>query len=160
MAELREGIDTDSIPDEGGFELLEKDIYPARIEDTKIKPTKKGNGEMLVVEYTISAGDYKGRKLWENLCLFHESKKAQNFARRRFKQLCRAVGITGVVDETTCLHGLELYLDVGVEPGSGGYGDKNCIDEYIAADEREEEPGAAWDKEAEQPSFDDDEIPF
>jgi len=162
MAKLKEGLNLDTVPDRDSFEPLPFGTYTCVVLDTKMKQNKNGSGEHLSIEMEITSGDYSGRKIWDNLNLFHESEVAQRIARQQFKQLCIACGITGVVDDTDRLHGKEVDVILEIVAGTGGYSDSNNVMEYHEATPE----NGDWSKEDEEDEeagisdFDDDSIPF
>ena len=162
MAELGIEIDLSEISEKSDFELLQPGMQQVAILHTEMCDNRQGTGQYLKVEFEVTSGPYAGRKLWDNLSIIHENNRAQNIARQQFRQLCLACGIEDeVVSETSGLHGVEINVLVDIEPGSGGYKDKNIITQYHAsaevADGQEDKP---FEKPAAKVSLEDDELPF
>lgn len=60
------GTTTFSEDEEQTFEPIKPGIYRIAVVDTKDTKSKAGN-DMVNIEYEITEGEYKGRKLWDNL---------------------------------------------------------------------------------------------
>jgi hypothetical protein len=68
----------------GGFDVPPVGLYRATLVECNLKESKKGN-EMLECVYELSAGDYKGSRVWDYLVL------QEGFAERKLKQFLEAV---------------------------------------------------------------------
>jgi hypothetical protein len=58
------------------FSAIPTGEYLAVIVDSDMKPTKKNDGQFLELVHEITAGEFKGRKVWANLNLDNPSVKA------------------------------------------------------------------------------------
>lgn len=67
--------------------------YLAQITDSDMKPTKKGDGQYLELEYTVIDGEHKGRKTWVRLNLENPNNKAVEIANRQFAAIREATGV-------------------------------------------------------------------
>jgi len=86
--------------------------YQAVITTTTEKTSKSGS-RYVELELEVIAGDYQGRKLWDNLNLWHPNDKPRDIARSTLKAICEAIGRK--VSDTSQLCNYPLLLSVGVE---------------------------------------------
>jgi len=93
------------------FEPLPAGKYLAAITATEMKPTKKGDGSYLQLEFTVLEGDCKGRKTWDRLCINHPNEMTQRIARGNLSAICRAVGVMQPRDSVE-LHNIPLVITV------------------------------------------------
>jgi len=75
------------------------------------KATKKGDGSFLELEFTVLEGEYRGRKVWDRLCINHPKDITQKIARGNLSAICRAVGVMQPRDSVE-LHNLPLVIVV------------------------------------------------
>lgn len=93
------------------FEPIPAGKYLACITNSQMKPTKNGAGQYLELTLTILDGDYKGRKVWDRLCLEHTNQQTVNIARATLSAICRAVGVMQTKDSVQ-LHDLPMLISV------------------------------------------------
>jgi len=67
------------------FDSLPEDRYPVVIDDVELRKTNDGQKQMLAITYTVTAGKYEKRKVWDNITLTENSLW-------RVKQLLEVVG--------------------------------------------------------------------
>lgn len=82
---------------DAGFEPLPADIYVASISDTKMEAIKATEGEdkgsQLYVEFTVTEGAFKGRKLVRRYGILNKnSAQAVEIAHKQLTALCYCVG--------------------------------------------------------------------
>jgi hypothetical protein len=75
------------------FEVLPSDKYLVEITKSEMKATKSGDGSYLELEYTVLDGAFKGRKVWDRLCLNNRTQKTVEIARANLSAICHAVGV-------------------------------------------------------------------
>lgn len=105
--------------------------YSAHIVDSDVKPTKNNTGHYAELEFEVTAGEFKGRKVWARLNLDNPNPKAVEIAQRELSAICHAVGVLQVTD-TQQLHYKPLVIRVDVEQRDG-YSPQNVIKAYKAA---------------------------
>ena len=110
MASLR-GFDANQVEPSTPFEPIPAGKYLAAITDSKMKPTKSGNGEYLELTFQILDGEYRGRNLWARLNLSNPNEQTVKIARGELSAICRAVGVMQPNDSTE-LHNLPLVITV------------------------------------------------
>ena len=109
MAQLN--FDASQVDPSIPLEAVPSDKYTAAITHSELKPIKAGNGSYLEIEYTILEGEYKGRKVWDRLCLNHQTQKTVEIARANLSAVCHAVGIMKPRDSSE-LHNIPLTITV------------------------------------------------
>jgi len=109
MAQLN--FDASQVDPSVPFEAIPSDKYFVEISGSQVKATKAGDGSYLELEYTVLEGDYRGRKVWDRLCLNHSSQKTVEIARANLSAVCHAVGILKPRDSNE-LHHIPLVITV------------------------------------------------
>lgn len=85
--------------------------YLAKITESEMKITKKGNGRYLQLTFEISDGEYAGRLIWARLNLENPNPQVVAIGRAELSAICRAVGVMQPSD-TTELHELPMEISV------------------------------------------------
>jgi hypothetical protein len=92
-----DGWSADQEEEKQGFELMKKGWVPLMIEASEVKHNKDYDttkNKRLELTLQIVDGEYRGRKMWVSLNLWHNtSEKALRFARQDWAAICRAIGI-------------------------------------------------------------------
>ena len=107
-------------------------VYLAHIVESDVQPLKSGNGEGLKLTFEIIDGQFKGRKVWENLNIRHSSEDTQRIAQSQLSALCHAVNVIKLMD-TAALHFKPVRINVTVREAVGQYKASNNIKGYEAA---------------------------
>lgn len=119
-------------PDEG-FSLIPAGTYIAQIEESEIKPTKSGTGQMLKLKWRILDGQYRNRVLFGQINVVNQSQKAEQIGQRQLSALCHSAGVLSLQD-TMQLHGKPIKIKVKIRTDeSGKYDDQNEISGYESA---------------------------
>jgi hypothetical protein len=103
--------------------------YLAHITESDVQPLKSGNGTGLKLTFEIIDGQYKGRKIWENLNIQHSNEDTQRIAQSQLSALCHAVNVIKLQD-TAALHLKPVNLKVVVREAQGQYQASNNIKGY------------------------------
>ena len=127
MAQL--GYTADPNQPEESFDIVPAGEYTTIIEASDYTPNKQGTGMILKLTYQIIDGEFKGRKIFENLNLQNENAQAAQIAQRALNSICLAVGVQHVQDSAQ-LHGIPLILEVSVKEDPT-YGKQNRIKKHI-----------------------------
>ena len=146
-------INIDDIQPTSSFELIPDGKYLAEVIASEVVPTKKGNGRILKLTFSILQGDYMGRKVFQNLNIENPSETAQAIALGQLSGLCRAVGKSGIVADSMELHEIPLYIDVRTEPAQGEYSAKNKVTNYTSSKKTTAAPTG-------EPNYNNDPLPF
>ena len=131
MASLAGMYDKNDKPQENDFNVLPAGDYTVMITASNVLPIKSGKGRQIALEMDIIEGQYKGRKLFENLCTEHESEQVQAIARGKFASLRKALGVREDASDTTQLHNIRVVANVRVKDSKKSPGEKeNEIKSY------------------------------
>lgn len=93
--------------------ILPAGRYLVEITASETKRTKSGSGTYLELEMTVIDGEYKGRKIWDRLCLQHSNAKTEQIARANLSAICHAVDVLQPQDSVD-LHGLPFIASVRI----------------------------------------------
>lgn len=96
------------------FSPVPKGDYVILITESEIGMTKNGQGTLLTLKLVVQDGKYKGRTVFENLCVQHSNEIAQRIAQIRLKQICDAVGVGQLVDSNQ-IHDKPLIAQIDME---------------------------------------------
>jgi hypothetical protein len=88
--------------------------YKVAIMESEMKQSKTG-GEYLALEYQVLDGEFKGRRLWQNLNLKNANATAVEIARAELSAICHAVGVMRPGDSSQ-LHNRPMMAKVICEP--------------------------------------------
>jgi hypothetical protein len=110
MANLN-GFNANDVEPNTPFEPLPAGKYLAAITASQMKPTKRGDGSYLELEFTVLDGPCKDRKVWDRLCINHPNDLTQKIARGSLSAICRAVGVMQPRDSVD-LHNLPLVISI------------------------------------------------
>ena len=106
--------------------------YLAHITESDVQPLKSGNGEGLKLTFEVIDGQFKGRKVYENLNIRHTNEDTQRIAQSQLSALCHAVNVIKLMD-TSALHFKPVRISVTVREAVGQYKASNNIKGYEAA---------------------------
>lgn len=103
-----------------GFDPLPAGWYAMQVCKTEKIATKAGDGQFLLkFEFEIIESyhpNLSGRKIWDQLNLWNNSKKASKIARENLSELAEAVG-EPIFTHTSALHFKPLAVKLKVETG-------------------------------------------
>lgn len=131
MANLGQVFDSDQHDDIDGFDPIPPNWYNVSVTSSDIVETKAKDGKYIKLEFTVIDGEYKGRKIWENLNIINKNPVAVEIAQKALATLCRAVGKKAIAD-TQELHGIAFQAKVKIIPAQGDYPPKNGMVTYKA----------------------------
>jgi hypothetical protein len=106
--------------------------YLTQIIESDVAPLKSGKGTGLKLTFEIIDGQYKGRRIWENLNIQHENDETQRIAQSQLSALCHAVNVIKLQD-TAALHHKPVHVRVVVREAQGQYQASNNIKGYESA---------------------------
>jgi hypothetical protein len=128
MANLN-GFNANNVEPAADFDPIPAGKYNAVITDSKMKPTKNGDGNLLELQFEIIEGEYKGRLLWSRLCLEHKNELTVKIAKSQLADICRAIGVM-IPTDSVQLHNLPLQISVKVKKRSDSDEVTNEIKKY------------------------------
>ena len=103
--------------------------YPCTITDAALKPTKRGDGEYVMLVHEVADGEFKGRKIFDRLNIHNPNKTAEAIGRRQLSSLAAALNLPEI-DDTDILVGAPVTVRVTVR-SSAEYGDQNDVKAYL-----------------------------
>lgn len=121
-------FNANEVSSESGFDPIPPGEYVIKVNDTQEKVAKSG-GKYIWIEHIILEGQYKDRRLYNNLNLWNENATAKKIADAQLSQLCKATGQISLTN-TVQLHGIPIRVKVGLDT-KGDRGPQNRIDKYL-----------------------------
>ena len=112
--------------------VLPAGTYLAHITESDVRPLASGNGQGLKLTLEIIDGQYKGRRVWDNLNIEHNNETTQRIAQAQLSALCHAVNVIKLED-TSALHYKPMRIKVTVREADGKYQESNNIKGYESA---------------------------
>ncbi len=125
-------FDASQVAPKSSFAPIPAGVYLAHITESDVVPLKSGNGMALKMTFEILDGQFKGRKIWENLNIQHTNPDTQKYAQSDLSAICHATGNIKL-NETSALHFKPVKIKVTIRPASGGYDEGNAIKGYESA---------------------------
>ena len=134
------GIDLGGVPESDSYSLIPIGDYPMQCIGVGLKQTNAG-GKRIAAKFEITAGEFAGRKVFENFNIQHSNPQTVEIALKGIKQWVKACGGSG--DERLTmgllagLEGREFTGTLKIEKDkSGQYGDQNRIKSYAPLAQR------------------------
>lgn len=118
--------------DDSPFAPIPGGWYVAEITKSELKTTKDTKGKYLALTFVIHEGDYQGRFIFTNLNIVNKSDVAVKIARADLKNICKAVGHEGELEDSEDLHGILMEIKVSIKPETAQWPAKNEIKGYRA----------------------------
>jgi Protein of unknown function (DUF669) len=114
------------------FDLIPVSTRIAEIIAATVAPTASGRGQAIKLKWSLTQDDandeYKGRLVFQQLNIQHDSEKAQKIGREQFKDICFACGLMGLLEDLNDLLFKPCAVRVAIEKDkTGSYPDKNKI---------------------------------
>jgi hypothetical protein len=100
--------------------VLPAGTYLAHITESDIRPLGSGNGQGLKLTLEIIDGQYKGRRVWDNMNIEHNNETTQRIAQAQ-------------LEDTSALHYKPVRVKVTVREADGKYQESNNIKGYESA---------------------------
>lgn len=118
MADLT-GYDATKYDPNKSFDPIPAGKYPAVIVASEWCETKKKDGQYLKFTLQIVDGQYKGRKVFDNLNLKNKSTQTVEIANKTLSAICHAVNVLQPGD-SAALHNKPLMVSVKVAKDQNG----------------------------------------
>lgn len=127
-------VDLVNVPD-SEFSALPEGDYVAIMTSAEKKPNSKGTGSYLSCAYEVIDGQYKGRKVFDNMNLWNPNQTAVDIARRELKKLCGALGFAQQPSDSAELLNKPFVMSLTVyqDTYNGKTSEKNKIADYKPA---------------------------
>ena len=125
-------FDSSAVAPQAPMGVIPAGTYLAHITESDVVDLKSGNGQGLKLTFEVIDGQFKGRKVWENLNVVHTNEQTQGIAQSQLSAICRATGVNKLED-TGSLHFKPIKITVAIKPASGDYKEGNTIKGYEAA---------------------------
>lgn len=93
------------------FKPLPEGHYETVITDSDVRQTRAGNGSYIVLEFEVTEGEYKSRRLWGRYNIENTNRDAVEIGRSQFAAVCQAAGVPNATD-TSQLHNRTVILSV------------------------------------------------
>lgn len=88
--------------------------YVCQVSGSIIKDTSSG-GRMIVVDFQIDEGQFRGRHVFENLNLWHSNPTVSEIAKKQLANIAKSCGFNDVLRRTEELNGRRLALQIEVD---------------------------------------------
>jgi uncharacterized protein DUF669 len=109
--------------------------YSAHVIEATVCDARNGNGTYLLAVFEILAGEYKNRKIFQNVTLQNASQQAVEIGARLLKDMYEAIGHAGPTRSTGILLYKPVMARVGIKRDNDGvYDDRNCISKVKGPD--------------------------
>lgn len=126
-------FDATKVEPQEAFTVLPAGSYIAQIEESEIRPTKSGTGQMLKLKWRILDGQYKNRVVFGNLNIVNQNPEAEKIGQRQLSALCHAAGVLQLQD-TMQLHAKPIKIKIKVRVDeTGRYDDQNDVTGFESA---------------------------
>jgi len=126
--------------------------YVMQIIRSEVKPTSKGDGSFLEMEFDILDGAFAGRKFFDRLNLWNPNETTVKIAQSTLSALCRATGRMQIADSEE-LHFQPLLVKMKVTPRKDRPGEMQNNATYVALDGAAPAAPAAQYASAGQPAM-------
>ncbi len=114
---------------ENSFEPIPAGIYNMIVSDVEDTATSKGD-RRLRMTFTITDGEYVGRKIFEGYNLTGNEKAVQ-ISRGQLKALWKCAGHDAfVINHPSEFQNIEIAASVKIQPAKDGYDAKNTISSF------------------------------
>ena len=125
-------FDSTNIAPDTSREPIPAGTYLSHITESDLVSAKSGNGQNLKLTFEVLDGQFKGRKIFETLCVQHTNADTQRIAQAKLSAICHATGLLRVQDSSE-LHYKPVKIVVTVQPPQNGFDAQNRIKGYEAA---------------------------
>lgn len=125
-------FDASKIAPTTSFAPIPAGQYLSHITESDLVATKDGTGQMLKLTFEILDGQFKGRKIWNNLNVQNQNQDTMKYALSDLSAICHATGNIQLQD-SAALHFKPLKIKVVIGEAKNGYEARNNIKGYESA---------------------------
>lgn len=155
------GINIDEVtPVQNNYEPLPRGEYEVWATAAELKHTKAGTGQYIKLRFDVLEGQYTGRALFLNLNIKNPSEKAQEIGLGQLSALCKAMGMAGIVDDTSELLNKRVIAHVKIDDIGWNGDPENKITHFTPAAGVVKAQAVLAKVVAGDSNQDDDQIPF
>lgn len=119
-------------PRDRSFDPLPPNKYSAMVTNTVIKDNSQNTGKCLKVEWLITGPTHVGRKIFQNINVRHSNAQTEQIGQQELAELKEAVGITGVMNDSTELHNKPVTIKLKIRPARDKVEGKPELGQYEA----------------------------
>jgi hypothetical protein len=113
---------------ESSFSPIPAGVYNLVVTHVEMKTTKK-NDQRLNMTFTVTDGEFVGRKIFEGFML-SGNEKAVQIARGQLKSLLKVAGKPFEIKGPEEFMGIEVSASVKIQPSKDGYDERNNISTF------------------------------
>lgn len=118
MAFLNRTINAADLPEAKSYDPLPEGWYSVSVKSCELVTTKKGDGEMLKLAYTVTGPSHQGRVVFGSINIENPSAKAMEIGLRDLNALMAACGIVSLTDTDQFVGcSVEIKLVIRTQPG-------------------------------------------
>jgi Protein of unknown function (DUF669) len=126
--ELPETFDPSAHEGTRDLECIPPGWYQAQMIENEVRDALNGNGTYLLEVFEILDGEYRGRKIYQNVTLQNQNQQAVEIGQRLLTDIYNAVGITTPTKDIRVMLFKPVMARVGIKRDKDGiYPDRNCI---------------------------------
>ena len=126
--ELPETFDPSAHEGTKDLECIPIGWYQAQMVENEIRDAKNGNGRYLLAVFEILDGEYRGRKVYQNITLQNDNQQAVEIGQRLLTDIYTAIGHTTPTRDTRVMLFKPVMARVGIKRDKDGvYPDRNCV---------------------------------
>lgn len=118
-------FDASQVAPQESFSPLPAGTYVVQIEETEIKATKAGTGQMLKYKARVLDGQYANRVIFGNINIVNQNPEAEKIGQRQLSALCHATGVLRLND-TVQLHAKPIKVKLKIRQDAQ-WGDSNEV---------------------------------
>ena len=102
--------------------------YQAQIVESAVRDASNGNGSYLLAVFEILDGEFRGRKIFQNITLQNTSQQAVEIGARLLTDIYTAIGHTGPTKDIRVMLFKPVMARVGIKRDKDGiYPDRNAV---------------------------------
>jgi hypothetical protein len=100
----------------------------AQMIENSVENARNGNGSYLLAVFEILEGEYRGRKIYQNITIQNVSQQAVEIGQRLLKDIYDSVRVTGPTRDIQVMLFKPIKVRVGIKRDKDGvYPDRNCV---------------------------------
>jgi hypothetical protein len=126
--ELPETFDPSAHEGTRDLECIPSGWYRVQMIENEVRDALNGNGTYLLAIFEILEGEYRGRKIYQNVTLRNQNQQAVEIGQRLLTDIYTAVGITVPTKDIRVMLFKPAMARLGIKRDKDGvYPDRNCV---------------------------------